>query len=275
MTSGEKITKASRSNLAFAFISLSAQKRRAISNFYAFCRIVDDLADDTLAPLEERRAALSVWRSAVRAVTPGEHVLAPDLRATLDRHAVDRALLDDIIAGMEMDLDGVRYATLEDLQKYCYRVAGAVGLVSIEIFGYKNPSAREHARALGEALQLTNILRDVAEDLRHHGRIYLPLALLRQHGCDEDVLRQGKITPGLLELFQQLAALAEKNYCLSEAVIAPEDRQSLRPGLIMSDIYRRVLQKMQRDDFKVFSHRYRLNLVEKLALLLKRTLLFR
>lgn len=272
MTSGEKITKASHSNLAFAFVSLPAQKRRDISNFYAFCRIVDDLADDTKAPLDQRRAALALWRSAVRLPTAGEHSLAPDLRETLNRYSVERSLLDEIIAGMEMDLDGERYETLEDLQRYCYRVAGAVGLVSIAIFGYQNHSAREHAQALGEALQLTNILRDVGEDLRVHNRIYLPRALLQQHGCDEAQLREGKISPGLVALLHSLAGLAEENYRRAEAAIAPEDRQSLRPGLIMSDIYRRVLEKMRRDDFRIFSRRYRLNTVEKLALLLKRTL---
>ncbi|MEO7932320.1 MAG: squalene/phytoene synthase family protein [Chthoniobacterales bacterium] len=271
MTPGEQITKASRSNLALAFLSLPEQKRRDISNFYAFCRIVDDLADEPGMPVAERQAQLDLWRSAILETTPGEHPLASDIRLTLDRHpAIDRSLLGEIISGMEMDLRGTRYETLADLQLYCYRVAGAVGLVSIEMFGYQNPSARDHARALGEALQLTNILRDVADDYRNGQRIYLPLELLREHGYSEDDLRAERHNDAFLRLMQTLAAVAEKDYAASDAAIAPEDRRNLRPGLIMGDIYHRVLRKMERNKFRVFSTHYRLTHMEKLLHVLRR-----
>ncbi len=271
MTHGEQITKASRSNLALAFLSLPEPKRRDISNFYAFCRIVDDLADQPGIPVAERQTQLDIWRAAVLEKTPGENPLAADFRATLDRYpSIDRSLLGDIISGMEMDLRGMRYETLADLQLYCYRVAGAVGLVSIEMFGYQNPSARDHARALGEALQLTNILRDVADDYRNGCRIYLPLAWLREYGYSEDDLRAERHNAAFLRVMQTLAAFAGRNYAASDAAIAPEDRRSLRPGLIMGDIYRRVLQKMERNKFRVFSTHYRLTHMEKLWHVLRR-----
>lgn len=271
MTPGEKITKASRSNLALAFLSLPGQKRRDISNFYAFCRLVDDLADDPGLPVAERQAQLNLWRRAVLAETPGEHPLAADFRETLDRYPIDRSLLGDIISGMEMDLQGTRYETLADLQLYCYRVAGAVGLVSIEIFGYHHPSARDHARALGEALQLTNILRDVAVDYRNGRRIYLPLASLREHGYSEDDLQAGRHNENFQRLMQSIAVIALQDYAASDAAIAPGDHRPLRPGLIMGDIYRRVLQKMQRNKFRVFSNHYRLSNMEKLLHVMRRT----
>ena len=271
MTLGEQITRASGSNFSWAFLTLPKQKRQDITNFYAFCRLVDDLADDPGPTLEERQAALSLWRQAVRQKTAGEHLLAPDLRETLQRYSINCDLLDDLISGMEMDLRGQRYETLQDLKEYCYRVAGAVGLVSIEIFGYKNPSARDHARALGEALQLTNILRDVADDYRNGERIYLPLADMRAWGCSEKDIKAERLTPGFQTLMRSLAEIAENDYALADSFVAAEDRTSLRPGLIMGEIYRRVLGKMKRDDFRVFTTRYRLNRMEKLFCVLRRS----
>ncbi|HEX8373153.1 MAG TPA: squalene/phytoene synthase family protein [Chthoniobacterales bacterium] len=273
MTIAEQITKASGSNFALAFLSLPPEKRRDITNFYAFCRVVDDLADEPGLPTGERQAQLDLWRRAIIEPTEGEHLLAADFRETLARYPIDRTLIGEIISGMEMDLQGTRYETLADLQLYCFRVAGAVGLVSIEIFGYQNPSARDHARALGEALQFTNILRDVADDYRNGERIYLPLATMRAYGYSEDDLRAERHNDAFLQMMQSLADLAKTNYAASHAAIAAEDRASLRPGLIMGDIYRRVLDKMERDKFRVFSEQYRLSKAEKL-LLVGRRLLF-
>ena len=271
MTLGEQITKASGSNFAAAFRFLPRQKRIDITNFYAFCRLVDDLADDPGPTPLERQAQLTIWRGAVLEKTPGEHPLAPEFRETLDRYPIDRSLLADIISGMEMDLRGQRYETLLELQDYCYRVAGAVGLVSIEIFGYQNPSARDHARALGEALQITNILRDVCVDHKNGGRIYLPLNYMREHGYTEADLKAARFTSGFQNMMYALASVAEKDYALSDSAVAPEDRQSLSPGLLMGDIYRRVLAKMKRNNFQIFSRHYRLTRMEKLGCVLRRS----
>lgn len=271
MTHGEQITKASGSNFSLAFLTLPPQKRSDISNFYAFCRLVDDLADDSGMPVAERREQLKVWRRAVFLETPGEHPLAADFRATLDRYPIDRTLLGEIISGMEMDLEATRYETLAELQLYCYRVAGVVGLVSIEIFGYQNSSARDHALALGEALQLTNILRDVAVDYRNGKRIYLPMSSLREYNYSENDLRAKLYNENFVNLMQSIADVAEKNYANSDAAIASEDRRALRPGIMMGDIYRRVLQKIKRKKFRVFSEKYRLSHMEKVFLVLRRS----
>ncbi len=271
MTEGEKITRASGSNFALAFLSLPEPRRQDLNNFYAFCRLVDDLADDPGRSVAERQRGLDLWRQAILGPTPGEHSLAPDLRATLERYPIDRGLLGEIISGMEMDLVGTRFETLAELQRYCYRVAGAVGLVSIEIFGYTNPSARDHARLLGEALQLTNILRDVAVDYQNGKRIYLPLSYLRQYGYSESDLATGTYSKGFLQLMESISDVAEQDYAAAAAAIAPQDRRSLRPGILMGDIYYRVLKKMQRKKFRVFSEKIRLSKVSKLLLILRRT----
>ncbi len=172
-SSAEEITRASQSNLAFAFISLGKERRRDITIFYAYCRLIDDIADSTELPAEEKARQLKVWRDALHGPVAPESPLAPEVRGLTARYAITPAMLEEILDGVEMDLTIARYETFADLRRYCYRVASAVGLVSIEIFGYKNPACREYAIELGLALQVTNIVRDVAKDLAN-GRIYLP-----------------------------------------------------------------------------------------------------
>ncbi len=172
-SSAEEITRASQSNLAFAFISLGKERRRDITIFYAYCRLIDDIADSTELPAEEKARQLKVWRDALHSPVALESPLAPEVRGLTARYAITPAMLEEILDGVEMDLTIARYETFAGLREYCYRVASAVGLVSIEIFGYKNPACREYAIELGLALQVTNIVRDVAKDLAN-GRIYLP-----------------------------------------------------------------------------------------------------
>ena len=191
--SAEEITRASKSNLALAFVALPAQCRRDMNVFYAFCRLVDDLADEPEPPLEERRAALARWRQSLSQPVEGESPLAPRVRELIARYRLNAELFSEIIAGCEMDLNGARYETWDDLRVYCYRVASAVGLVSIEIFGYTKPEAREYAVKLGLALQITNILRDVAEDYERAGRIYLPRAEMQSFCYSEaDLAARGR-----------------------------------------------------------------------------------
>src|SRR6266566_9467729 len=135
-----KITRQSKSNLALAFISLGRERRRDITVFYAFCRVIDDIADATDLSTEEKRRHLAEWRRWLHAATPEEPQLARDVRSLLNKYSIAPEMPEEIIAGVEMDLDKSRYATFEELRLYCYRVASAVGLVSIEIFGYRNPA---------------------------------------------------------------------------------------------------------------------------------------
>src|SRR5262245_31505413 len=165
------ITRQSKSNLALAFVSLGRERKRDITIFYAFCRVVDDIADSAELSVIEKRVRLANWRQMLRAGAPGEPLLARDVRELMHKYSLSPDMLEEIIAGVEMDLSVARYPTFKDLRVYCYRVASAVGLVSIEIFGYRNPRCREYAINLGLALQMTNIIRDVWKDFKA-GRIY-------------------------------------------------------------------------------------------------------
>jgi phytoene synthase len=171
--SAAKITRQSKSNLALAFISLGRERKRDITVFYAFCRVIDDIADSAQFDIAQKEIRLAAWREMLRRACADEPLLAREVRGLIDKYSLPIDILEEIIAGVEMDLSISRYATFEDLRVYCYRVASAVGLVSIEIFGYRNARCKEYALELGLALQMTNIIRDVGKDLRS-GRIYLP-----------------------------------------------------------------------------------------------------
>ncbi|MDQ6807921.1 MAG: squalene/phytoene synthase family protein, partial [Verrucomicrobiota bacterium] len=161
----EKITRQSGSNLALAFFSLGRERRADITVFYAFCRVIDDISDSTELSGEQKRYQLETWRRALREPVAHESSLAAQVRSLIAKYPLTPVMLEEIIDGVEMDLTISTYATFEDLRVYCHRVASAVGLVSIEIFGYRNPACREYAIELGLALQITNILRDVGKDL--------------------------------------------------------------------------------------------------------------
>ncbi|HEX3857259.1 MAG TPA: squalene/phytoene synthase family protein, partial [Verrucomicrobiae bacterium] len=175
MQHSRAITKKSASNLALAFVLLPKSKRDAMSALYAFCREVDDVADEDSAPVQKRRAQLAAWRADVKRACENQFPQTPtnqELQPVIRKFSLPFELFDELIKGCEMDLEIKRYENLEQLELYCYRVASVVGLLSIEIFGCKNPAARDYAIFLGKALQLTNILRDVKTDAAR-GRIYL------------------------------------------------------------------------------------------------------
>ncbi|MBC8001806.1 MAG: squalene/phytoene synthase family protein, partial [Opitutaceae bacterium] len=187
MQESQSITRKSASNLALAFIMLPKEKRDGMSALYAFCREVDDAADEESVPVEERRTRLSAWRDDIRRACAGEHptmVVNQELQPVVQKYRLPFDLFDELIRGVEMDLDKNRYETLEELEHYCYRVASVVGLLSIEIFGHQSAGCRDYAIHLGHALQLTNILRDVRTDAER-GRIYLPLTELRRFQVTE------------------------------------------------------------------------------------------
>jgi len=202
MNDAKEITKKSRSNLAFAFFSLPKVTRQDITTFYAFCRHVDDAADDPDVPLAERRRWLQGWRRWLTQHEPNEPGFASELRTLIGKYRIDRRLFEEILTGVEMDLEAVRFEDFAALHRYCYRVASAVGLVSIEIFGYRNPLCKEYAHKLGVALQLTNIIRDVDKDLKNGGRIYLPLTELRMFGYPEETLRRRIYNSAFVRLMQ-------------------------------------------------------------------------
>src|SRR5882757_11099268 len=164
------ITRQSKSNLALAFVSLGRERKRDITIFYAFCRVIDDIADSSELSAIEKRMRLAKWRQMLHATAQDEPLLARDVRELIAKYSLPTGMLEEIIAGVEMDLSTLRYLTFEEPRVYCYRVASAVGLVSIEIFGYRNQRCKQYAIELGLALQMTNIIRDVAKDVQN-GRI--------------------------------------------------------------------------------------------------------
>jgi phytoene synthase len=257
-----KITRQSKSNLALAFISLGGERRRDITDFYAFCRVIDDIVDSSQLSTEEKRLRLFAWRNMLRAPVIDEPILAREVRRLIDKYSLDPAMLDEIIAGVEMDLSISRYETFDQLRIYCYRVASVVGLVSIEIFGYRNPACKEYAVQLGLALQTTNIIRDVGKDLRD-GRIYLPQEDLAQFEYSEAELQDRQYNDRFVRLMEFEAARAREFFTRAAALLPPEDRRSMVAAEIMASIYGGLLRRMEDDGFHVFDTDYRLGKMEK------------
>jgi phytoene synthase len=261
MQESQAITRKSASNLALAFILLPKEKRDGMSALYAFCREVDDVADDESVAVEKRREQLAAWRVDIRRACEKrdpEFVVNRELQAIIEKYKLPFAYFDDLIRGVEMDLDIKRYETYEDLEKYCYRVASVVGLLSIEIFGYKNPACRDYAIHLGKALQLTNILRDVRTD-GERGRIYLPLCELKKSGVTENEILRFEYT----DRFHKVAAnVAER--------AKTEDRRSMIAAELMGSVYWRLLGKLERKNFDVFGPTTtRLNKLQKMLLIFR------
>jgi phytoene synthase len=255
MQESRNITQKSASNLALAFILLPKPKRDGMSALYAFCREVDDVADDEGVPVPERRTALAAWRDDIRRACSGgapEFIVNRELQPVIRAHpGLTFELFDDLIRGVEMDLDIKRYRTHAELDAYCYRVASVVGLLSIEIFGYSNPRTREYAVHLGKALQLTNILRDVRTDAER-GRIYLPLEELERFRVTEQEVLAGQYSPRFRELAASIAGRAKGFYRMARETLPREDRRAMAAAELMGSVYWRLLEKLEAREFDVF-----------------------
>jgi 15-cis-phytoene synthase len=257
-----KITRQSKSNLALAFVALGRERRRDITTFYAFCRVIDDIVDASQLTKDEKRLRLLEWREMLQHTIADEPTLARDMRRLVEKYMLDPALLEEIIAGVEMDLDITRYESFEQLRVYCYRVAGAVGLVSIEIFGYSHPACKDYAVQLGLALQMTNIIRDVGKDLRAD-RIYLPAEDLARFAYSETQLLDQQYNDSFVRLMEFEAARAREFFARAAALLPGEDRRTMLAAEIMASIYGALLRRMERDRFHVFERDYRLSSLEK------------
>ena len=268
-----KITRASKSNLALAFISLGRERRRDITVFYAFCRVIDDIADASDLSVGEKQVRLNGWRACLREDKANEPAIAADVRALLRKYALPPEMLEEIIAGVEMDLAQSRYATFAELRVYCYRVASAVGLVSIEIFGYGNPACKQYAIDLGLALQTTNIIRDVKKDLES-GRIYLPQEELAQFGYAEADLAARIYNEQFVRLMQFQADRSHDFFRKAAEALPREDRRSMVAAEIMASVYRALLRRMEADRFCVFEKEYRLTKFEKIGRITSQLLKF-
>ncbi|MGD1085564.1 MAG: presqualene diphosphate synthase HpnD [Verrucomicrobiota bacterium] len=248
------ITRKSASNLAMAFVLLPRPKRDAMSVLYAFCREVDDAADNESQPVAARRAALAAWRGQVRLACQGttpDFPVARELLPVISRYHLPFCYFDDLIRGVEMDLVIKRYETFQALEHYCYRVASVVGLLSVEIFGYQEPACRDYAVYLGKALQLTNILRDVRTDAGR-GRIYLPQSELDRCKVSQDEILRLEYSPRFEQLAAGVAREAKKYYGLARQTLPAADRRSMAAAELMGSVYWRLLKKLERRRFNVF-----------------------
>ena len=272
MSEDKEITKNAKSNLAFAFVCLPKQRRDDMVTLYAFCRIVDDLADSPDLPLEEKIAGLLDWTECfaqpLRESKKLNNIQTKILEIR-DRYQIDNQLFLELIEGCKSDLNpSRRFSDWEQLKEYTYRVASCVGLISIEIFGCKSPASKEYAVALGHALQLTNILRDVGEDLTDNLRIYVPENdMVRFQYSERDLV--GRVHDGrFISMMQYISERAEHYYAEAEKHFPKEDKKALRSSEAMRKIYHGILKKMQADNFRVFDRRYTLSKPKKVWLLL-------
>lgn len=261
----------------YSFLVLPPRKRRAIVAVWDFCRAVDDAVDEVVpdaawqgGPTDDARARaaqqLSMWRAELAACYAGTGGSAdagtpctPQGRALqpfIHEFNLPRQPFEALIDGVAMDLEQARYPTFDALADYCRRVASMVGLICVEIFGYRDPRTRSYAVKLGMALQLTNIIRDVAVDLRR-GRIYLPVEDLTRFGVTEDMLREGRVTPAVRELLRYECQRAHDYYRRAAADLPPADARSLVAAEIMGGIYYAILHRIERAGYDVFSRRIR------------------
>ncbi|HEY2432618.1 MAG TPA: presqualene diphosphate synthase HpnD [Vicinamibacterales bacterium] len=244
----------------YSFLVLPADQRRAIVAVWDFCRAVDDAVDET--PAEHSAAAVQHWREEVARCFDGAAPATPQGRALqplIAAYALPRSAFDALVEGVEMDLHGRRYETFEELYEYCIRVASAVGLMCVQIFGCQDPAARRYAIDLGVALQLTNILRDVPGDLGL-GRVYLPLEDLRRFGVSEadlgaEVTHSGRgvRSPQVKALLAFEGERARQYYARADATLPRAEARRLVAARIMGNVYRGILDRIERSGYDVFS----------------------
>jgi 15-cis-phytoene synthase len=254
----------SGSSFYYSFLFLPPERRRAITALYAFCREVDDVVDECTEP-DIARVKLQWWRTELGELFHGtpQHPVTRALSPVVASFDLPESRFQEVIDGMEMDLDQNRYARFDDLKIYCHRAAGVVGLMAVEIFGRTQASTLEYAENLGIAFQLTNIIRDVGEDARRD-RIYLPMDELAQFKVDaEDILR-GRATDRFTELMRFQIDRARAYYERAFAALPNEDRRSQRPGLVMAGIYQRLLDDIATQQIDVLTTRASMTPIRKL-----------
>jgi len=288
------LTKASRSNFYYAFLFLPKRKREGLYSVYAFCRVTDDLVDEALSapmgagastagrsdirtvtppmsssPADTPLERLTAWRAELRASFRGQasHPVTRRLAETAQTFGIPHEYFEELLNGVEMDLTGSRYPTFDDLQQYCYRVAGVVGLMCIQIFGYSHPGTRTYAQHLGTAFQLTNILRDLASD-GERGRVYLPQEDLERFGYPEAELLARRMTPAFRDLMRFEVERARQFYGAARSSLPVEDRRNMLSAEIMATIYARILDRIEASGYNVFSRRIRLSDTHRLCLAL-------
>lgn len=262
-------TAKSGSSFYYSFLFLPKTKRRAITALYAFCREVDDIADAEMDN-KIKRIKLEWWRSEIESLFEGSahHPVSQALVSPIKSFKLEKKYFLEIIDGMEMDLEKVRFANFEELNLYCYRVAGVVGLLSASIFGYKDPKTLEYATKLGLALQLTNIIRDVYEDSLRN-RLYLPLDELEKFGVTEKEIFNRQDTESFHKLISFHADRAHQCYRDAFDTLPLQDRYDQKTGTIMAAIYENTLNEMELDKLQVLRHKIVIPTLRKVIIALK------
>ena len=254
---------ASGSSFYYSFLFLPPERRRAITALYAFCREVDDAVDES-SDAQLAATKLAWWRQEIANLFAGKphHPVSKALQPHLETFSLSEKHLGEIIDGMEMDLTQTRYLDWKGLERYCYHVAGVVGLLAARIFGFSEPRTLDYARSLGIAFQLTNIIRDVGEDARKN-RIYVPMEDLQKFGVPASEILGLRQSEGFAKLMAFQAARARAHYDEALRALPPADRKAQRPGLIMAAIYRTLLDEIERDGFAVLHRRTSLTPLRK------------
>ncbi|MBL0244531.1 MAG: presqualene diphosphate synthase HpnD [Rhodoferax sp.] len=257
---------ASGSSFYYAFLFLPAPKRAAITAFYAFCREVDDVVDDMVDPTVAH-TKLAWWRTEVAKAYAGQasHPVMQALMPLTAEFGIEQRHLQAVIEGCQMDLEQTRYLDYAGLQRYCHLVAGEVGEVAARIFGQTQEQTTQYAHTLGQALQLTNIIRDVGEDALR-GRIYLPVSELQQFDVKAHEILKRTYSERFTALMQFQAQRAHGLYDEALALLPAQDRRAQKPGLMMASIYRALLREIERDNFQVLHQRISLTPLRKMWL---------
>lgn len=263
------IAKESKSSFYYAFSLLEKPKREAMNTVYAFCRKTDDIVDDGNEPDELKYEKLRKWRNEFEKALRGnsEIQLLNRLVFYIQQFNIPLDPFFELIAGVEMDLQRKRFLTFDDLSNYCYLVASTVGLMCIEIFGYKNSSTKDYAVNLGKAMQLTNILRDVKKDYEN-GRIYLPLNDMQMFNYTEEDLKNKIYNPHFYNLMKFQAERAQYFFNKANESLQLEDKRSLFAARAMQHIYYRLLKKLEAENFDVINKNIKVNKVEKVSIAL-------
>lgn len=254
-----------------AFLLLDKSRREALSAYYAFARTADDIADDPAVPVEEKSARLEAWRCGVEGLFCGDvpdTPMARNLAAAIAAFPLKKEHFLLVLDGVTMDLSKTEYATRAELEYYMYRVAGAVGMACLAISGYTAPKADQLAEKMGYAVQLTNIIRDAAEDYAA-GRVYIPAEDLKRFNCRPADLGGSNYNPDFIELMRFEAAKAENYYAEAAALADPAMKRRLAPALLMGGLYRELLARIARGGFRIKEGRVRLNRAQKAAAVIK------
>jgi 15-cis-phytoene synthase len=275
-----RLTRQAAKNFYFSFLTLPLAKRESMCAIYAWMRRLDDLADDAPSP-EQARVALDQWKALTHAVYASNGSLPhadlskelwPAFADTVQRYGIPQHYFDEIVEGALMDQTVTRYATFEELYRYCYRVASVVGLVCLRVFEYRDPEAEKAGEWLGIAFQLTNILRDVPEDAQR-GRLYIPQEDFQGTGVSEEDFLQGRWSPAMHSVLKKFAERTEDYYVKAKPVVGLVSKEAQPTLRIMTEIYHGILEQTRKLDYRVYETRARVPTWKKLAIVLKHQLI--